>query len=239
MNFILPDIFDDLDSFQEWFNLPTLQSSLPNDQSAQIISALHSILKPFLLRRLKVDVLGGLPPKKEYVLYAPLSVRQKEAYHNVLNGTIRRWLMAGGTAKGGAKLVAVAPQKEEGQKELSSSGRLRKRLGKKNYDVDGDDDEYFDMVERGLITERGIQPQLSKKEEAEEQQRLALEFETKEKGKSYPHDIMATTTYNIHSEGRQQYEAPECGHATTESLLAPIPIRVAYRPNDDRTYSWR
>lgn len=196
MNFILPDIFDDLDSFQEWFNLPTLQSSLPNDQSAQIVSTLHSILKPFLLRRLKVDVLcndengqGGLPPKKEYVLYAPLSVRQNEAYQHVLGGTIRRWLMAGGTAKGGAKL-ATPPQEEDEEKQrgrtepTASLSRLRKRLGTKNYAVDGDDDEYFDMVEKGLITERGIQPQLSKEEEDGERKRLAMVFETKEKGKS-------------------------------------------------------
>lgn len=190
MNFILPDIFDDLDSFQEWFNLPTLQSTLPTDQTTQIISALHNILKPFLLRRLKADVLGndengrgGLPPKKEYVLYAPLSVRQKEAYQHVLNGNIRRWLIAGGTAKGGAKVVSE-PKKEvsEDQQESTSPRRLRKRKGKKSYAVDGDDDEYFKMLEKGMIDERGVRRQASKEEEEEEQRRSALEFQAKAKG---------------------------------------------------------
>ncbi|KAF9448749.1 SNF2-family ATP dependent chromatin remodeling factor snf21 [Macrolepiota fuliginosa MF-IS2] len=193
MNFILPDIFDDLDSFQEWFNLPTLQSALPTDQSTQIISALHAILKPFLLRRMKVDVLvadengqGGIPPKKEYVLYAPLSVRQKEAYQNVLNGNIRRWLLAGGTTKGGAKHM---PKKEDDDDEPQEKGstsprRLRKCKGKKSYAVDGSDDEYFEMVEKGMVDERGVQRQVSRQEEEEEQRHAALEFQAKAKAKA-------------------------------------------------------
>lgn len=204
MNFILPDIFDDLDAFQEWFNLPTLQSSLPTDQTTQIISSLHAILKPFLLRRLKADVLGndesgqgGLPPKKEYVLYAPLSVRQKEAYQNVLSGNIRKWLIAGGTAKGGAKEVIEAKEDEEiddkeQQKQSTPPRRLRKRKGKKSYAVDGDDDEYFNLLEKGMVDERGVRQQISKKEQQEEQKRTALEFQTKAKGPSlFPNVLSA------------------------------------------------
>jgi ATP-dependent DNA helicase len=55
---------------------------------------LHEILRPFLLRRLKVDVERTLPPKKEYVLYAPLSERQCEVYDAVVKGSIRG-LLAG------------------------------------------------------------------------------------------------------------------------------------------------
>ncbi|KXN90773.1 Lymphoid-specific helicase [Leucoagaricus sp. SymC.cos] len=184
MNFILPDIFDDLDSFQEWFNLPTLQSTLPTDQTQQIVSSLHTILKPFLLRRLKADVLGpdkdgngGLPPKKEYVLYAPLSVRQKEAYQAVLDGRIRKWLLAGGTAKGEEK-------EKEKQAIMGSPRRLRKQKGKKNYLVDGNDDQYFEMLEKGLIDERGLKRLASIREKEEEQKRAALEYQQKVKIKA-------------------------------------------------------
>jgi len=45
----------------------------------------------------------SLPPKKEYVLYAPLSVRQREAYDHVLDGGLRKWLIHGGT--GGVEVV--------------------------------------------------------------------------------------------------------------------------------------
>jgi len=185
MNFILPDIFDDLDAFQEWFNLPTLQSTLPSDQTTQIISSLHAILKPFLLRRLKADVLvndengqGGLPPKKEYVLYAPLSVRQKEAYQAVLSGNIRGWLLAGGTSKGGAK-QAVETLKEEDDlpENKSTSPRcLRKRHGTINYLVDVDDDEYFEMLYNGMFGERGLIRQMSEQAKEEEQKQAALDY---------------------------------------------------------------
>jgi SNF2 family DNA or RNA helicase len=40
---------------------------LSQEQSEQIVTKLHAILKPFLLRRLKKDVEKDLPPKKEWV----------------------------------------------------------------------------------------------------------------------------------------------------------------------------
>jgi ATP-dependent DNA helicase len=55
---------------------------------------LHDILRPFLLRRLKADVERSLPPKKEYVLYAPLSRRQHEVYDAIVKGSLRG-LLAG------------------------------------------------------------------------------------------------------------------------------------------------
>jgi ATP-dependent DNA helicase len=119
------------------FNLPTLQSALPNEQSTHLISQLHGILKPFLLRRLKVDVEHSLPPKKEYVLYAPLSERQREVYDAVLAGVLRTYLING--KQGGDTKAAQAKQEVEGR-------RLRKR-GRVSYRVDGDDDEWFGRLE--------------------------------------------------------------------------------------------
>jgi SNF2 family DNA or RNA helicase len=42
------------------------------------------VLRPFLLRRKKVDVEHGLPPKKETVLYVGLSEMQKSWYKQIL-----------------------------------------------------------------------------------------------------------------------------------------------------------
>ena len=67
-----------------------------------LIHKLHDILRPFLLRRLKVDVERTLPPKKEYVLYAPLSQRQREVYDAVVKGSLRG-LLAGGRPGGNAR----------------------------------------------------------------------------------------------------------------------------------------
>ncbi|KAJ7019581.1 SNF2 family DNA-dependent ATPase [Mycena alexandri] len=110
LNFILPDIFDDVDAFQEWFSLPRMSALLPSARMGTFISTLHTILKPFLLRRMKADVLGSaLPPKKSYVLYARLSARQHEAYEAVLKGEVRAWVAGGmGASSASASTSASA-----------------------------------------------------------------------------------------------------------------------------------
>jgi len=105
-----------------------------------------------------VDVEFNLLPKKEYVLYAPLSIRQREAYDRVLDGGLWKWLIHGGT--GGDDVVKdTGVQDEESKTNLAESlsdkdeddededkPRMWKRSIKgrrKSYDVDGDDNEYF------------------------------------------------------------------------------------------------
>merc|ERR1711871_306236 len=70
-NFVNPQIFDDLAVFQSWFGFrnigqETQVDDIVDDESKdRIVSKLHEILRPFLLRRVKADVLKGvLPPKK-------------------------------------------------------------------------------------------------------------------------------------------------------------------------------
>ncbi|KAG2002418.1 SNF2-family ATP dependent chromatin remodeling factor snf21 [Coprinopsis cinerea AmutBmut pab1-1] len=182
LNFILPDIFDDIETFQAWFNLPSLQETLPQEQSSSIITSLHAILKPFLLRRLKVDVEMNLPPKKEYVLYAPLSVRQREAYDKVLDGQIRQWLISGGTEGKQSKPVAVeAPVAAKADDETIGKRLARRAKGKKSYAVDGDDDEYFELLEQGEFDERGRRRKLTKEEEEEEEARIGREHQARQK----------------------------------------------------------
>lgn len=43
------------------------------------------ILKPFILRREKNETDLNLPPKKEIVIYAPLTETQKQLYEATLN----------------------------------------------------------------------------------------------------------------------------------------------------------
>ncbi|KAF8621446.1 hypothetical protein AX15_007800 [Amanita polypyramis BW_CC] len=168
LNFILPDIFDDLDAFQEWFNLPML-TNLLGSRSTKLITSLHAILKPFLLRRMKGDVEMRLPPKKEYVIYAPLTVRQREAYECVLEGRMREWLIGGGVGNGNGVMAKqkesekVHDRKEEDEisEDVGENRNEKRRLrsekrGRKKYaDVDGDDDKYFEMLEKGEVDERG------------------------------------------------------------------------------------
>ena len=189
LHFAIPEIFKDVEAFEELFNLTELQDILPTEQSTQIITTLHAILKPFLLRRMKVDVEMNLPPKKEYVLYAPLSVRQREAYDRILNGGFRKWLIEGGTI-GGEEGKAVAKQAEalrtSPRKAKVQDGKrvLRERDGTKHYDLDGDDDEYFEALERGEVDHRGRKQKLTKAEEDAKLARALMEHQNRQKSLS-------------------------------------------------------
>ncbi|KAE8988474.1 SWI/SNF-related matrix-associated actin-dependent regulator of chromatin subfamily A member 5 [Phytophthora fragariae] len=79
LNFLLPDVFSDSEDFDSWFNV--------DEQEGQenVIKKLHTILRPFLLRRLKADVEHSLPPKIETKLYVGLSEMQREWYMRVLH----------------------------------------------------------------------------------------------------------------------------------------------------------
>src|SRR5260221_14668775 len=118
------------------FKIPTLSNGLEESRNSIIIHKLHDILRPFLLRRLKVDVERSLPPKKEYVLYAPLSARQREVYDAVVKGSLRG-LLAGARPGEDARQREqdrIAREIEEDEKtgRCSDSSELRQHyaLGK-------------------------------------------------------------------------------------------------------------
>lgn len=133
-----------------------MQTHLSSSRTSQLINTLHAILKPFLLRRLKVDIETSLPPKKEYVLYAPLTVRQREVYDRVVTGGLREYLMGKGSDKAKKENGVEAMDVDAPRKLRSADGGKGGRKGKgkkkrKRYDVDGDDDEYFDRLEKEMV----------------------------------------------------------------------------------------
>lgn len=99
LHFLLPDVFNDLDSFESWFDFSSVlddnsKADIIERRKRNLVTTMHSILKPFLLRRVKTDVEHSLPRKREYILYAPLTPEQKELYREILNGTGRQYLEA-------------------------------------------------------------------------------------------------------------------------------------------------
>lgn len=54
----------------------------------QVVTKLHSLLKPFMLRRLKADVEIALPKKQEILLYAPMSEEQQKINTDLLENTL-------------------------------------------------------------------------------------------------------------------------------------------------------
>ncbi|RXK37295.1 helicase [Tremella mesenterica] len=151
LNFILPDIFDDLDSFQQWFNFDDMNAN-GNDSEAgllnksHVVASLHAILKPFLLRRLKMDVEKELPPKKEYLLYAPLTLQQKEIYQAIVNRQIRQFLVDKKVKDEGED-----PEEPEIEEVTLSNGRRKK--DRINYHIEENDSKYIRDLERGVLTE--------------------------------------------------------------------------------------
>ncbi|KAF8841686.1 hypothetical protein BDN67DRAFT_949069 [Paxillus ammoniavirescens] len=76
--------FANLKEFGEWFSNP-LEKAIEmgtalDDENLQRVSKLHTVLRPYLLRRLKRDVEKELPSKYEHLVLCPLSKRQRFLY---------------------------------------------------------------------------------------------------------------------------------------------------------------
>ena len=86
LNFLLPDVFYSSEDFDAFFNAEAI-SSVDGDKDKsknEMITRLHTLLKPFLLRRLKSEVEKSLLPKKETKIYVGLSKMQRAWYTKVL-----------------------------------------------------------------------------------------------------------------------------------------------------------
>ncbi|OAV94019.1 hypothetical protein, variant [Puccinia triticina 1-1 BBBD Race 1] len=124
LNFILPEVFDDYSSFEQWFDLSSVTAAsdsaaaLSTAQAQHIVTSLHDILKPFLLRRVKSEVETNLPKKKEYLLTAPLTAQQKELYDAVISRDLRTYLVKQKTQAGLVKNAEI-PSAPESRKKRS------------------------------------------------------------------------------------------------------------------------
>merc|ERR1719430_2695980 len=99
LNFLLPEIFDDLRVFESWFDAKDMHEDVEErkrvvaqEQQNSILTTLHQILTPFLLRRVKSDVDLQIPPKKEVLVYCPLTQRQKDMYRAIVEKTIEDFM---------------------------------------------------------------------------------------------------------------------------------------------------
>jgi len=105
LNFLMPDIFGDAEQFDEWFSM--------NDETGKenTIRKLHTVLRPFMLRRIKADVATALPPKKETKLYIGLTKMQQEWYVKVLQKDAHELNKLGGPSRVGLLNVLMQLRK--------------------------------------------------------------------------------------------------------------------------------
>ncbi|XP_022762039.1 probable ATP-dependent DNA helicase CHR12 isoform X2 [Durio zibethinus] len=86
LNFLLPNIFNSVQNFGEWFNAPFADRgdvSLTDEEQLLIIRRLHHVIRPFILRRKKDEVEKYLPGKSQVILKCDLSAWQKAYYQQV------------------------------------------------------------------------------------------------------------------------------------------------------------
>ncbi|XVE66041.1 hypothetical protein DITRI_Ditri08aG0049500 [Diplodiscus trichospermus] len=110
LNFLLPNIFNSVQNFEEWFNAPFADRgdvSLTDEEQLLIIRRLHQVclhlvsnlviypwlifdkfldfqvIRPFILRRTKDEVEKYLPGKSQVILKCDLSAWQKAYYQQV------------------------------------------------------------------------------------------------------------------------------------------------------------
>jgi ATP-dependent helicase STH1/SNF2 len=90
LNFVLPNIFKSVKTFDEWFNTPFANTGgqdkmeLTEEEQILVIRRLHKVLRPFLLRRLKKDVEKDLPDKTEKVIKCKFSALQSKLYKQMV-----------------------------------------------------------------------------------------------------------------------------------------------------------
>ncbi|KAI0359204.1 hypothetical protein OH77DRAFT_1419684 [Trametes cingulata] len=80
--------FANLKEFGEWFANPlekAIELGAIDDEIQQRVSKLHTVLRPYLLRRLKRDVEKELPQKYEHIVMCPLSKRQRFLYDEFMS----------------------------------------------------------------------------------------------------------------------------------------------------------
>ncbi|CAE6405730.1 unnamed protein product [Rhizoctonia solani] len=97
--FVQPDTANK-HQFEEWF-LETMRHAVEtgdtmDEQTRDTIDKLHTVLRPYILRRLKCDVEQQLPSKHEHIVYCRLSKRQRYLYDEFMSRAQTKKTLAGG-----------------------------------------------------------------------------------------------------------------------------------------------
>ncbi|EKM53630.1 uncharacterized protein PHACADRAFT_211303 [Phanerochaete carnosa HHB-10118-sp] len=92
--------FANLKEFADWFANPLEKAiemgTVHDDEIQERVSKLHSVLRPYLLRRLKRDVEKELPSKFEHLVMCPLSKRQRFLYDEFMSRAETRYDLQSG-----------------------------------------------------------------------------------------------------------------------------------------------
>jgi SNF2 family DNA or RNA helicase len=102
LHFLMPHVFRSRKEFSYWFSNP-MNSIIEGNtsRSDDLISRLHGIIRPFVLRRLKKDVESQMPGKYEHIVKVQMSRRQMFLYEEFMaRSSTRTALKKGGNFMG-------------------------------------------------------------------------------------------------------------------------------------------
>lgn len=85
LHFIMPTLFDSLSEFSEWFSKDIENKEKVEEEQ---IKKLHTILKPFMLRRNKNDIKDEIGTKEIINITCEMSNRQKLLYEEIINSKL-------------------------------------------------------------------------------------------------------------------------------------------------------
>eukprot|EP00468_Gymnochlora_sp_CCMP2014_P004817 CAMPEP_0167745682 /NCGR_PEP_ID=MMETSP0110_2-20121227/3288_1 /TAXON_ID=629695 /ORGANISM="Gymnochlora sp., Strain CCMP2014" /LENGTH=2323 /DNA_ID=CAMNT_0007630353 /DNA_START=280 /DNA_END=7251 /DNA_ORIENTATION=- len=94
LNFLKPKAFGTVENFIEKYKSVQGKSkeegeSTNSEEESKVLHALHQVLGPYLLRRIKKDVLKGLPEKIHRILHVEMTSLQKKFYKWILAKNFR------------------------------------------------------------------------------------------------------------------------------------------------------
>ncbi|EPQ59957.1 SNF2 family DNA-dependent ATPase [Gloeophyllum trabeum ATCC 11539] len=110
LNFICPEIFQDYADLDSFLHKDEASAEGDEEKSKKVVDALHKILRPFLLRRVKADVEKNLLPKKEINIYVGLTEMQRKWYRSVLQKDIDAVNGLTGKKEGKTRLMNIVMQ---------------------------------------------------------------------------------------------------------------------------------
>lgn len=92
--------FADHADFQAWFSNPMEKAietdEVMDEETKATVNKLHTVLRPYLLRRLKSEVETQMPGKTESIIYCRLSKRQRFLYDDFMSRSATRETLGSG-----------------------------------------------------------------------------------------------------------------------------------------------
>jgi hypothetical protein len=101
LHFLMPHMFRSRKEFLYWFSNP-MNSMVEGESNVneELVQRLHSIIRPFLLRRLKKDVEKQMPKKYEHIVMCKMSKRQRTLYEDFISRRATQKALGGGNFLG-------------------------------------------------------------------------------------------------------------------------------------------